>query len=588
MNNLIQYYTKRIEGNQIILKSVKAKLLASSMIRLGIFVISFTCAYYFFGNAPIVILSIVLGITLFLLLLSRHTDLVRKKKYSQTIIDVNINEINALSSDLYAFGNGKEYKNPLHHFSHDIDLFGEKSFFHHINRTNRKESEQLLAGMLSSNNIDDVVGKQSAIKELAELVDWRQNYSVNTKLIESKVSSKSIFEWLNTYKAFISKPLYYFALVFPLLTVVVFALYFLNLTGETTLMYWLFGGLGITSIFLKKISKLSSNVSEFKDIMNQYSNILVEIENQKFDSTLLMSYQNKIKNDSEKSSTILRQLSKHIDALDQRNNFLFGIVGNGYLLWDIKQVFRIEKWIESNKSNVENWFEVIEFFDAFNSLANFAYNHPSFNYPELNSDHVIKADQLGHFMIDESVRIANDVLIKKNNFIIITGANMAGKSTFLRTIALNIVSANLGLPICAKSFNYNPIKLISSMRTSDSLLDDESYFFSELKRLKFIVDEIKTDEYFIILDEILKGTNSKDKEEGSKKFVKKLVGSKSTGIIATHDLGLCKIAEELPQVKNKYFDAEIVDNELYFDYKYKEGICQNMNASFLLKKMEIV
>ena len=210
------------------------------------------------------------------------------------------------------------------------------------------------------------------------------------------------------------------------------------------------------------------------------------------------------------------------------------------------------------------------------------------NYPVLKNENIIKAKQLGHFMIDASVRISNDVAIDKNNFIIITGANMAGKSTFLRTVALNIVSANMGLPVCAESFEYCPIKLISSMRTSDSLLDDESYFFSELKRLKFIVDEIKTDHYFIILDEILKGTNSKDKEEGSKKFVQKLVASKSSGIIATHDLGLCTIAEQLSQVKNKYFDAEIVNDELFFDYKYKEGICQNMNASFLLKKMGIV
>lgn len=126
------------------------------------------------------------------------------------------------------------------------------------------------------------------------------------------------------------------------------------------------------------------------------------------------------------------------------------------------------------------------------------------------------------------------------------------------------------------------------MRTTDSLSDDESYFFSELKRLKFIVDEIKNDKYFIILDEILKGTNSTDKAIGSKKFIEKLVGSRSTGIIATHDLSLCEVAEELPQVKNYYFDAEIVNNELNFDYQFKKGICQNMNASFLLKKMEIV
>jgi DNA mismatch repair ATPase MutS len=148
--------------------------------------------------------------------------------------------------------------------------------------------------------------------------------------------------------------------------------------------------------------------------------------------------------------------------------------------------------------------------------------------------------------------------------------------------------ANIGLPVCAETCNYSPIKLITSMRTVDSLADEASYFFSELTRLKFIVDEIKTDRYFIILDEILKGTNSTDKAIGSKKFIEKLVGSKSTGIIATHDLSLCEVAEELSQVKNHYFDAEIINNELHFDYQFKDGICQNMNASFLLRKMEIV
>lgn len=126
------------------------------------------------------------------------------------------------------------------------------------------------------------------------------------------------------------------------------------------------------------------------------------------------------------------------------------------------------------------------------------------------------------------------------------------------------------------------------MRTTDSLTDDESYFFSELKRLKFIVDQIQTDEYFIILDEILKGTNSTDKAIGSKKFVEKLVSGNSTGIIATHDLSLCELENELPDIKNYYFDAEIINDELYFDYTLKKGICKNMNASFLLRKMKII
>ena len=169
---------------------------------------------------------------------------------------------------------------------------------------------------------------------------------------------------------------------------------------------------------------------------------------------------------------------------------------------------------------------------------------------------------------------------------------MAGKSTFLRTVSLSIIMANIGLPVCAKSFDYSPIKLITSMRTSDSLTDDESYFFSELKRLKMIIESVqlteKPGDYFIILDEILKGTNSTDKAIGSRKFVERLVKLGAMGIIATHDLSLCEISKDLSEVKNYYFDAEIIDNELHFDYTFKEGICKNMNASFLLKKMEII
>ncbi len=589
MTNITSVYQKHIIDNEILLKKVKKQLFLSSMIRLVSFIITFYIVISFFSNSALVISVIVGWIILFLLMLSRHSDLQNKKKYLQGIILLNQNEIKALNNDLSAFNNGNEYKNPLHHFSYDIDLFGEHSFFHHINRTNRKESERLLAQLLVSNNIDNITSKQASIKELSGLVGWRQNFTVSTGLITSKVSSSAIFDWLKHYKPFISKFFYRLAVVFPFISLSVFGLYFFGFLPEQALLYLLLIGLGITSIYLKQINQLSHHASEFKDVMSQYSRLLVEIETQNFNANLLKEKQQLILDKKgEKASALLKQFSKFIDALDQRNNLLFGVIGNGYLLWDFKQVYKIEQWIIHHQQDVKQWFDVIEFFDAFNSLANFAYNHPLFVYPKITTQTVIEAKGLGHFMIDESKRVCNDFKIENNQFIIITGANMAGKSTFLRTVALNIVSANVGLPVCALSFNYQPIKLISSMRTSDSLLDDESYFFSELKRLKFIVDEIKKDNYFIILDEILKGTNSKDKEEGSKKFVKKLVMSNSTGIIATHDLGLCQLSNDLPQVINKYFDAEIINDELYFDYTYKNGICQNMNASFLLKKMGVV
>jgi DNA mismatch repair ATPase MutS len=151
-----------------------------------------------------------------------------------------------------------------------------------------------------------------------------------------------------------------------------------------------------------------------------------------------------------------------------------------------------------------------------------------------------------------------------------------------------MVMANTGLPICASRATYHPMKLISSMRTTDSLADEASYFFSELQRLKFVIEAVSQEPHCIILDEILKGTNSTDKAIGSQKFLEKLVAGNATGIIATHDLSLCEVANRLPSVKNYYFDAQIKEDELYFDYTLKKGVCQNMNASFLLKKMNIV
>ena len=330
-------------------------------------------------------------------------------------------------------------------------------------------------------------------------------------------------------------------------------------------------------------------VHYLQDTFQQYYQLLGFIEDEKFESVILHDLQTSIASEKRKASEILKEFSKGIDALDQRNNFLFGFLANGFMLWDLKQSSRLEKWILQHRTEVSNWFKAVENFDAYNSLGNFAFNHQQYTFPKISEvPKGIEAKDLGHPLLRQTKRVDNDFSIESDQFFIITGANMAGKSTFLRTVALQIVMSNMGLPVCANSCTYAPIKLISSMRTSDSLGDDESYFFSELKRLKYIVDKIQTEKYFIILDEILKGTNSTDKAIGSKKFIERLVKSNSTGIIATHDLSLCETANQFEQVKNYYFDAEIENNELHFDYRFKKGICQNMNASFLLQKMGIV
>ncbi|MGK0458553.1 MAG: DNA mismatch repair ATPase MutS [Polaribacter sp.] len=357
----------------------------------------------------------------------------------------------------------------------------------------------------------------------------------------------------------------------------------------TYVVIWFFIGLFITGRFVKKTDNLYTETGKVRDIFRQYHQLLNEIENTEFNSKILKEKQQVIASEDKKAGTIFKEFVRILDAFDQRNNIVIAVFGNGLFLYEVYNVYRVEKWIFKYKHTVNKWFEVVAFFDAENSLANFYFNHPKFVFPEITSEKgTMQGVNLGHPLLKVDKRIDNDFGIKKEEFFIITGANMAGKSTFLRTVSLAIVMANTGLPVCATSFKYAPIKLITSMRTSDSLSEEASYFYSELKRLKFIVDQINQEDYFIILDEILKGTNSKDKAMGSKKFIEKLSKSKSTGIIATHDVSLCELENEFSAIKNYYFDAEIIANELYFDYTLTAGVCKNMNASFLLEKMEII
>ncbi|MET2986587.1 MutS-related protein [Aureibaculum conchae] len=589
MQQPLEFYKSEKAKYELELKSLKNKLATSSTIRLLLFVAIALGVYFFFGNFKLVAGIVMLGIAMFLYLVLRHGHLQYKRDFVKQLISINTTEIEVLYGNYLDLDEGLTYENPKHFYSYDIDLFGKGSFFQYVNRTVTKEGEKEFANQLTLNAIDVIEQKQNGIKELAKMPKWRQEFSAIASLVNVQHPAKHIIKWIHNYQSVLPKFMAVLPRIFSVISLILMVLTSLEVITYHLLLLWFFIGLGVAGAYLKKVNAIYEDAGKAKDTFKQYHKLLDKIETTTFSSEILIAQQNAIKTESEKASVIFKKFSKILDALDQRNNMIMAVVGNGFLLWDVYQAFKIENWITTYKDKVENWFKVIAFFDAQNSLANFAFNHQNYVYPKLNVEkNVIHAEQLGHPLLKTTNRVDNDFTIENQQFFIITGANMAGKSTFLRTVSLAIVMANIGLPVCAKSFTYSPIKLITSMRTSDSLADDESYFFSELKRLKFIVEEIKNDNYFIILDEILKGTNSTDKAIGSKKFVQKLVASNSTGIIATHDLSLCEIEKELTAIKNYYFDAEIINDELHFDYQLKTGVCKNMNASFLLKKMEIV
>jgi ABC-type multidrug transport system fused ATPase/permease subunit len=582
-------YSEFISRYTTDLKAVKTQLLWSSMLRLAVFLAIAFAMYFFWSSTRVVIGSVILGIVLFLILVTRHSKIQYKKAKLKALLRLNETELKVLGLEFSDLPTGEVYKNPTHAFSQDIDIFGKHSFFQYLNRTALKEGEENLASKLTSNSINDIELKQASIKELAEKVELRQHFTADAILVDTETKANSIVRWITAYQRFVPKVMAWLPKVFSVLSLAAILGYFFNVLNGAQLLLWFLIGLGITGFFLKRINELSSHVSQAQSTFQQYFKLLKFIEDAEFNSSLLQSFQSKIHSDSAKASQILKVLSKHIDGLDQRNNILLGIVLNGFMLRDLTQSLKIENWIAQNATQVDSWFKVIAEIDAYNSLANFQFNHPNYVFPIIkDSGCFTKTEGAVHPLIDPKDAVRNDFEIKDNQFFIITGANMAGKSTFLRTVSTQIVMSNVGLPVCAKYCEYVPTKLITSMRTVDSLADEASYFFAELTRLKYIVDEIQTDKYFIVLDEILKGTNSTDKAIGSRKFVERLVKAHAIGIIATHDLSLCEVADELPQVQNYYFDAEIVNDELNFDYTLKKGICQNMNASFLLKKMNIV
>ena len=589
MTDSNSYYSANITNYAAEVSKLYKQLTSLSIARLLVFIATAIGGYFTFGSWPLFAGVLVAGAIGFVFLLSKYTTIKATYNLKKELVTINKEELKINSGDFFDRDGGLQFQDPSHNYALDIDLFGRGSFYQFINRTTIDDGSQALANSLKANATEGIVLRQEAIKELASKADWRQQFQANAGLIKVETKATTILEFLKSHQPILPRFFKSIPLIISVLTLIIFGLAIAKLIPIPMTGYWLLVGLVISGRYVKKINMLSANTDKMRDTFRQYAVLLSAIENETFSAPLLVEKQAQIQLKDKKASQILRELSKAMDALDNRSNLISALFGNGYFLTDIKNTYAIEQWLQNYSDIVEDWFEVVAFFDAYNSLGNYSFNHQQYVYPQIvekNSD--TKVIGLGHPLLKSEKRVDNDFEIKNQQFFIITGANMAGKSTFLRTVSLHIVMANVGLPVCAKSSVYSPVKLITSMRTSDSLTDDSSYFFSELTRLKYIVDAIKKDNYFIILDEILKGTNSTDKAIGSRKFVEKLVASHATGIIATHDLSLCEIEDHLKEVKNYYFDAQIIADELYFDYTFKKGICQNMNASFLLKKMEIV
>lgn len=592
LEEVIESYRTLSALEQKKLGKLKSQIFQIGSLRLAVVLLCAFGIYYFWFHVAAILGCIAAALIVFLALMKYHSRLFFKKKYCELLIGNAENELKGLDYDFSPFDGAAEKTDGHHSFSLDLDLFGDHSFFQSVNRTVTGYGKDELVNkfLYPQDRKDNILAAQAIIKELSGKKDFLDEFRVCGQISETENLNINNFASRFDQSKTLSTSLWRFMPIVPLLTIIIYLIIdsMIGMPGSV-------GGLVYTLLLIVSLvplkwtaAKMSAFEKRLKSLKT-YAEIFRVIEKEEFRSEELIALQHNIRS-GQSASKAIHKLLWYSDNLSQSQNIAGIFVFNPFMFWHVFWAIKIEKWLAENKDNIDQWFHTLAQLDSYVSLAIFAYNHPQYTYPEVSDDYMFEAQKMGHPMIRRDACVTNDVDIAEHPyFLVVTGANMAGKSTYLRTVGLNLVLACMGAPVFACSLKFYPFHLVTNLRTSDSLADNESYFFAELKRLKMIIDRLENgEELFIILDEILKGTNSEDKQKGSIALMRQLVANKGCGIIATHDLILGNLEKEYPgQIKNFRFEADITNNELTFSYKIREGVAQNMNACFLMSRMGI-
>lgn len=524
-------------------------------------------------------------------------DLANKATIDNTLLLLRVNkeELSFLEHQFTQFPDGNNLQPELHPYANDLDVFGRASLYQYINRTTSQQGNQLLATWLLTPAAAKVIAqRQAAVKELTLQQEWRQQlqaYGLSRQLTVK--TEKNIANWLQEENLFINT-LHWKILRFllPALSIICLVLHLNDIIPQqpfySLMLIFLAISLGISKKIMPAWTKLGKITAELETL----SESIGLIEKHSFESPLLQQLKKTFSPaNGQTASSNIKELKNILDRLDYRLNPIVFIPLSIFLCWDLQQIFALEKWKQKNQHQLGDWFSSLAQLEVLSALGNISFNHPEWCFAELAAEEAIfKGEEIGHPLIPVAKRVTNSFTTEAVNKIsLITGSNMAGKSTFLRSTGINIILAMMGSPVCAKSLTLSPMKVMSSMRISDNLEESTSTFYAELKKLKEVIEAVnKNEKVFLLLDEILRGTNSADRHAGSRALIKQLIHQKAVGMVATHDLELAKLEKEYPEnIHNYHFDVQVANDELFFDYKLKEGVCQSMNASILMKKIGI-
>lgn len=577
---------------QLEIEVLNRKVNTYSYLRLAVFGLAIFMAYLFFdrGLTALFIIGFLMIIG-FLLLIKKQVKYQALHEFAATKLALVENEIELTTGKENIYPNGAEYHNPAHAYTDDLDIFGTFSLFAYFNRCVTVKGKQTLAQWLKNSSSKAVIGnRQSAVKELVKHSDEILNF--RARLFKLDVHQALRIE--SFFTNYLPKAIVFLNSKFILIMVTAFAILnplLLLAAIFISGIFWNLLGLGLLAsavfyiLYKSKIDHIHENIGSSVAVLQGYAPNIKWIEETEWQSGLLKEKVNSIKSNHALHQQI-GELASILNSLNSRLNPIVGIFLNLFFQWDLRCLQRLAKWERLNQTNIVKGITLIGDFESLISFATLSLNHPSWTTPIIKEDYFFNATALGHPLISSESRITNDFQLEENMTMdVITGSNMAGKSTFLRTVGVNMVLAFAGANVCANKFETSVFNLISYMRIKDSLASQTSTFKAEIDRLKMILDRTKVDKHsFILVDEMLRGTNSRDKYLGSKVFIKALIAQQTPGFIATHDLQIAELANEFPkELRNFHFDIQIRNEEMYFDYKIKAGECKTFNAAILLK-----
>jgi DNA mismatch repair ATPase MutS len=593
MNKGIDFYIETKEENEKLSAKLKKEISQIGYLRLLDFIIGVVVSAYIYSLNQYMIFTIVtvIWVCIFIYLVKLHEKAIEKRDYAQALVSINRKGIERVRGGWNKFeDDGSEFIEEEHPYSGDLDIVGHSSLFQWINTTatymgRLKLKEYLLSPM---KDVSEIKTRQEAVKELSKEVEARQRINAEAMLISTKSKNpEELLDWANT--SGIKVDSLWIKLMTNALTLAFFTIIFLLVFTEFISYKYILGIIAINIVVLgaanKKLSGTLDTIHRYKDGIKIYERIIKIIEDKEFDSQAVKDLKKGFFTDSgKKASEVIGELKTISDLIADRRNMGYIIIDLAFL-WDFRIASMLYKWKSKYGKYFKNWLEIVGEVEALASLSNISFENENWCFPEVYNEGVLlKGENLGHPLLGVR-RVSNDVIIKdQGSVILITGSNMSGKSTFLRTVGINLVMSYCGAPVCASRFSAAIMDVYSCMRVSDNLEKSISSFYAEILRIKMIVSASKQDnKIFFLLDEIFKGTNSIDRHQGATVLIKQLSRRGASGMVSTHDLELGELEKEMSKIANYHFQEHYHNGELNFDYKLRKGISTTRNAMHIIK-----